>query len=168
MLANSAGRCGRERAVFVPKFTRAKPQSSLGKTAQLPTATRVVSIVTASFVLMEERYALLTEWWDATAQLTRQFQLLYYVGDNTLEMVYFHFSRRMLIWSQYDIRNRRTFLKRCPYPSVQPKDLFIGSVITVFARQLTIIDYGDDYTRSKLGSKLQRHVTLDIDECISL
>eukprot|EP00698_Gefionella_okellyi_P005510 TRINITY_DN15033_c0_g1_i1.p1 TRINITY_DN15033_c0_g1~~TRINITY_DN15033_c0_g1_i1.p1 ORF type:complete len:369 (-),score=76.64 TRINITY_DN15033_c0_g1_i1:1018-2124(-) len=95
---------------------------------------------------MEERFALLTEYWDPTAQITRQYQLLYYVKDNTLEMI--------------DIKNRRTFLKRCACPAVQPKDLFVGSIITVYARQLTIIDYGDEYTRAKLGSKLQRTLAL--------
>ena len=48
--------------------------------------------------------------------------------------------------AQYDLKNRRTFLKRCDYPAVTVKDLFKGSIITVYSRQLTIVDYGDGFT----------------------
>lgn len=47
----------------------------------------------------------------------------------------------------YDLKNRRTFLKRCDYPSVTAKDLYKGGIITVYSRQLTIADYGDEFTR---------------------
>lgn len=47
----------------------------------------------------------------------------------------------------YDLKNRRTFLKRCDYPSVSAKDLYKGGIITVYSRQLTIADYGDEFTR---------------------
>lgn len=49
---------------------------------------------------------------------------------------------------QYDLKNRRTFLKRCDYPGVGAKDLFKGSIITVYSRQLTIKDYADSFTAS--------------------
>ena len=42
------------------------------------------------------------------------------------------------------------FLKRCEIPSITVKDLFIVSIITVFARQIKLLEYGDVYTRSKL------------------
>ena len=42
------------------------------------------------------------------------------------------------------------FLKRCEIPSITVKDLFIGSIITVFARQIKLLEYGDVNTRSKL------------------
>ena len=47
-----------------------------------------------------------------------------------------------LAW-QYDLKTRRTFLKRCDYPSVGMAQLYKGSIITVYSRQLTIADYGD-------------------------
>jgi len=46
----------------------------------------------------------------------------------------------------YDLKNRRTFLKRSDYPSIQAKDLYKGSIITIYSRQLTIVQYGDAYT----------------------
>lgn len=65
-----------------------------------------------------------------------QYQLMYYLADNSVEM--------------YDMKNKRTFLKRCPYPSVRPEHLYIGSVVTVYARQLTVVDYADEFTRKRL------------------
>jgi len=50
----------------------------------------------------------------------------------------------------FDIRNRRTFLKRCSYPSIALDDLYLGSIITVYSRQLKIVDYGDAFTANKL------------------
>lgn len=39
------------------------------------------------------------------------------------------------------------FLKRMAYPDIQQKSLFVGSIVTVNARQLKIADYGDTATR---------------------
>jgi nucleoside-diphosphate kinase len=50
---------------------------------------------------------------------------------------------------QYDLKNRRIFLKRCEYPGIALKDLFLGSIVTVYARQLKIIEYADVFTRGK-------------------
>jgi nucleoside-diphosphate kinase len=54
---------------------------------------------------------------------------------------------------QYDIKNRRSFLKRMEYPSVKPENLYIGSIVTVYSRQLHIVDYADEHTRKKLEQK---------------
>ena len=39
----------------------------------------------------EERYVFLTEWYDSAASLIRTYNLIYYLGDNTIEMVPFYF-----------------------------------------------------------------------------
>ena len=44
---------------------------------------------------------------------------------------------------RYDIKNRRTLLKRSDYPAVTPAHLFIGSELTVYSRKLKITAYGD-------------------------
>jgi nucleoside-diphosphate kinase len=54
---------------------------------------------------------------------------------------------------QYDLKNRRTFLKRMDYPAVTQKDLVLNGVITVYSRQLKIAEYGDAYTASVCGTK---------------
>ena len=57
----------------------------------------------------EEVFVFLVEWHDVQSSLVRQYQLSYFVVDDTIEM--------------YDIKNRRTFLKRCSYPSIKLEDL---------------------------------------------
>lgn len=44
---------------------------------------------------------------------------------------------------QYDLKNKKTFLKRCEYPGLQLKDIFMGATLNVYARQLKVIDFAD-------------------------
>ncbi|KAJ3092639.1 Nucleoside diphosphate kinase 7 [Quaeritorhiza haematococci] len=90
-----------------------------------------------------ERYCFLVDWFDAHAQLTRQYHFFFYPQDNSVEM--------------YDIKNHRTFLKRTKYET-RLMDLYIDAAINVFGRQLVVKDFGDDFTREKLGKKMERHV----------
>lgn len=50
---------------------------------------------------------------------------------------------------QYDVKNKRIFLKRCEYPALQLKDIFVGAVLNVYSRQLKVIDFADEFTRGK-------------------
>ena len=43
------------------------------------------------------------------------------------------------------------FLKRMAYPDISLKDLYIGSIVTVYARQLKLVDYGDTFTRKEFA-----------------
>lgn len=54
--------------------------------------------------------------------------------------------------TQFDIKNKRVFLRRCAFPSVSLEDLFIGAKVTVYARQMTLIEYGDSHTKELLGN----------------
>ncbi|XP_064500412.1 nucleoside diphosphate kinase homolog 7 isoform X1 [Pseudopipra pipra] len=94
----------------------------------------------------DERYAFIAEWYDPNASLFRRYELLYYPKDGSIEM--------------YDMKNRRTFLKRTPYESLHLEDLYVGSRITVFSRHLSIVDYGNPYTSRKLGSRKERTLAL--------
>ncbi|XP_059693946.1 nucleoside diphosphate kinase 7 isoform X2 [Haemorhous mexicanus] len=60
----------------------------------------------------------------------------------------------------YDVKNRRTFLRRTKYESLHLEDLYVGSKVTVFSRHLTIVDYGNLYTSRKLGSREERTLAL--------
>jgi hypothetical protein len=51
--------------------------------------------------------------------------------------------------TQFDIKNKRIFLKRCEYTALQLKDIFVGAVLNVYSRQLKVIDFADEFTRSK-------------------
>ncbi|KAI3369053.1 hypothetical protein L3Q82_026022, partial [Scortum barcoo] len=94
----------------------------------------------------EDRYAFLTEWYDPTAALLRRYQLFYYPKDGSVEM--------------FDVKNQRIFLRRTKYDDLHPEDLFVGNRVNVFSRQLNLIDYGDQYTANKLGSKKERTLAL--------
>jgi nucleoside-diphosphate kinase len=48
------------------------------------------------------------------------------------------------------------FLKRTTYEGVTRASIYIGSIITVYSRQLKIVDYGDVFTRQKFESQKQR------------
>uniref|UniRef100_A0A7N6A129 Nucleoside diphosphate kinase homolog 7 n=1 Tax=Anabas testudineus TaxID=64144 RepID=A0A7N6A129_ANATE len=90
----------------------------------------------------EDRYAFLAEWYDPTAALLRRYQLFYYPKDGSVEM--------------FDVKNQRIFLRRTKYEDLHQEDLFIGNRVNVFSRQLNLIEYGDQYTANKLGSKKER------------
>lgn len=94
----------------------------------------------------EGRYTFLVEWFDNQAQMVRKYMLVYHRVDDTMEMI--------------DLKLRRTFLKRCSYPSVKLSDLYVGAQINVYARQLKVLDYGDGWTRDKLSLKQVRHLVV--------
>lgn len=62
----------------------------------------------------------------------------------------------LLLIVQFDVKNQRIFLRRTRYDGVHPDDLFVGNRVNVFSRQLYLVDYGDQYTANKLGSKKER------------
>ena len=66
------------------------------------------------------------------AEIKRQYQLMHYLKDNTIEM--------------YDIKNRRKFLNRTRLPQM-PHKLLIGTKLSIHARQHCIVDYADQKTR---------------------
>ena len=83
----------------------------------------------------DDRFVFLVEWYDSAASLVRTYNFTYYLKDKTIEM--------------FDLKNKKIFLKKTQYPSVQLKDIFIGSILNVYSRQLKVIDYADQFTKSK-------------------
>ncbi|XP_032888911.1 nucleoside diphosphate kinase 7 isoform X3 [Amblyraja radiata] len=90
----------------------------------------------------EEQFSFIAEWYDSNASLIRRYMFLYYTKDGSIEM--------------FDIKLHRTFLKRTKYEGLRQEDLFVGSTITVYSRQLRLVGYGDQQTAQRLGSKKQR------------
>lgn len=84
--------------------------------------------------MTEVRYSFLVEYFDQQASLTRTYQFSYYVEHNSIEM--------------HDLKTKRCFLKKCSYPSLSLKEVFVGATINVFSRPLKVIDYGDEFTRA--------------------
>lgn len=61
---------------------------------------------------------------------------------------------------QFDIKNKKHFLKRVKCTTVGASQLYVGSIVTVFARQLHIIAYGDEATRRAVEARAERWVDL--------
>ncbi|XP_075052464.1 nucleoside diphosphate kinase homolog 7 isoform X2 [Mixophyes fleayi] len=94
----------------------------------------------------EDRYVFVAEWYDPNAALQRRYQLLFYPKDGSVEM--------------FDLKNHRVFLRRTKYDALQKEDLFVGNKINVFSRQLHLVDYGDQYTARKVGSKKEKTLAM--------
>lgn len=56
------------------------------------------------------------------------------------------------------MKNRRLFLKRCLVAGnrMVPELLRPGATVTLLSRQLVVVDYADEFTRSHLQSKQER------------
>lgn len=89
----------------------------------------------------KNRYCFLVDWFDVHAQLTRRYQLFYYPFDHSIEM--------------YDVKNKRTFLKRMK-SQVSLDELYLGASVTLYSRQLHIVELGDEYTISVLGKEWKK------------
>jgi len=84
----------------------------------------------------ESVYSFNVEYLDKVASLVRKYILFYHLSNGMIEM--------------YDPKNRRTFLKKCRYESITLKDLYLGAKISVYSRLLTVVSYGDDFTKRSL------------------
>lgn len=83
---------------------------------------------------MEEKFVFDVDWFNQAASLTIKMKLSFYPSDNSVEL--------------FNIKTNKLFLKRTPYPQLNKNELVIGGIVSIFARQFTIIDYSDQYTRS--------------------
>jgi len=90
----------------------------------------------------EDKYVIQVEWHDELASLNRTFTLFYYTADQTIEM--------------YDVKQKKTFLKRSYCQTVSESDLFIGNTISVFGRDLKIKEYLNEATIATLQMKTER------------
>lgn len=90
----------------------------------------------------EDRFVFMVEWYDAAASLIRNYHLTFYPKPNAIEM--------------YDLKNKRVFLKKTEMPDLTWTDLYLGSIISVFSRQLKIVDYADVFTRTQFEEVKQK------------
>lgn len=91
---------------------------------------------------MKERYAFVLSYFDPVAELEKKYQLLYYTSDETISVL--------------DIKNKRTFLKRCRYPKIDLDHLYVGGHVDIYSRQMRIVSYGDAFTAEKFKGLSQR------------
>ena len=92
---------------------------------------------------MNSRLAFITEWLDPMSGVLWKYQLFYYPATSEVEM--------------FDIKNRRQFLKKTKCEQLDSSLLYLGNKITVLSRQLTILEYNDEFTKGQMESKRQRY-----------
>eukprot|EP00891_Asterochloris_glomerata_P004550 jgi/Astpho2/4550/fgenesh1_pm.00067_%23_29_t len=92
--------------------------------------------------MLGDRLAFLVEWLDPASGITWKYQLLQYPDSCEIEMI--------------DLKNKKTFLKRVRCEEITPDMLFIGAIVTVYSRQLKVVDYADQFTHRQLGSRQER------------
>ncbi|XP_063811723.1 nucleoside diphosphate kinase 7 isoform X2 [Pseudophryne corroboree] len=133
--------CVRKEAVLLLAECRREAAAHISPQAFLPLRSF------ESYLMSEEdRYVFIAEWYDPNAALQRRYQLLFYPKDGSVEM--------------FDLKNHRVFLRRTKYDALRKEDLFVGNKINVFSRQLHLVDYGDQYTARKVGSKKEKTLAM--------
>eukprot|EP00798_Chlamydomonas_sp_ICE-L_P024150 gene24154-9736_t len=96
---------------------------------------------------MAARICFLTHFLDPTSGVQWVYQLFYYPDTKEVELL--------------DVKNRRHVLKRIrPAEDLKPELLFIGSTVTVYSRQLKIVEYGDEYTKRKFEEQGERTLAM--------
>lgn len=60
----------------------------------------------------------------------------------------------------FDIKTTKIFLKRVPYPSITIKDLYIGSTVTIYSRQMKIAGFDDDFTKNAIGFSSEKSIVV--------
>ena len=98
-------------------------------------------------VAQVESYGFMTEWHDPQADILRYYTLTLFVqppgstSPNEVQM--------------FDVKQKRTFLRRTPVEGIGLADLIVGGTVTVFSRLLKITGYMDARTREVLTAKRQ-------------
>jgi nucleoside-diphosphate kinase len=90
-----------------------------------------------------ERLAFMTEWRDPVSEVAWTYQLMVFPKTSEVEL--------------FDVKNRRTFLRKSKLEGMKPELFFVGGKVTIFGRQLDITDYGDVHTKKTLQGAQQRY-----------
>jgi nucleoside-diphosphate kinase len=57
------------------------------------------------------------------------------------------------------------FIKRMACPGLSIKELYIGSIINVYSRQLKLVEYGDLYTRRRFEAQSEKTFAMIKPDC---
>jgi nucleoside-diphosphate kinase len=90
-----------------------------------------------------ETLLFIVEWYDPMPQLKKTYLLRYFIDQHMVEMV--------------DVKNKKVFLKKSSCPKeITSNEFIVGGKITLYSRELEIVDYGDLKTKEKLNYQLQQ------------
>jgi DUF1126 PH-like domain len=93
------------------------------------------------------------EWFDEESGLNRSFVMIYFPESNKLQL--------------FEPRTNKMFLKKTSVDGLRAADIYVGSEITILARQFRLRDFADDYTRRILECKNEMTFALVKPECVS-
>jgi nucleoside-diphosphate kinase len=97
-------------------------------------------------------YGFVAEWFDEVARISKQFLLKLFVHSNEIEI--------------YDMKFNKCFLRRSPLPlNLKSSDFFLGAKVLVYSRLMTIIDFGDPFTRRHLAPSTDSSAILLGPDC---
>lgn len=113
-----------------------------------------------------DKYNFEAQWYEKTACSYRKFYLHYYPADNSVELVsceksqtFIKLKTNVFFSSQFDIKNRKTFLRKTVCDDIRARDIYVGSKVTIFSRCIEITNYADEATKNKLEKKIQKRVS---------
>ena len=86
-------------------------------------------------------YSFKLEFFDERAELVRPYVLQYFTHNSEIEI--------------FDVRVKKTFLKKTSSHNVQLEDLFIGNKILINGRQYEVIDYADNFTKNTYSVQME-------------
>lgn len=86
-------------------------------------------------------YGFSAEWYSPQSDMTSKFELTLFVPKRSTDPVEV---------SIFDVRAKRSFLKRSPQPDLRVGDFYLGGTVTIFSRQMKLTGYLDEHTRSAL------------------
>ena len=89
-----------------------------------------------------ERLAFMAEWLDPVSNVAWTYQMIVFPGTKEVEL--------------FDVKNRRTFLRKSKIEDMKPELFFVGGKVTIMGRQLDIKAYGDAHTKKVLDGAQQK------------
>lgn len=95
---------------------------------------------------MASRLAFVADYLDPNSGVLWKYQVFFHPDTQEVEM--------------FDIKNRRHFLKKVKCGDLNSEMFYVGGTVTVFSRQLKLIDYNDEYTRNLLEGRSQRTLAM--------
>ena len=80
------------------------------------------------------------------AAINKQFRIIFYPLDNSIEII--------------DMKSRKQFLKRIQYQGLTQQDLFVGNTFDVYGRRFKIVEFADKITKENLMQNSERTFVL--------
>ncbi|XP_059468405.1 nucleoside diphosphate kinase 7 [Neocloeon triangulifer] len=92
------------------------------------------------------------EWYDEESGLNRTFTMIYFPESNQVQL--------------FEPRTNKMFLKKSSVDGLKPSDIYVGSEVTILARQFWLKAFGDDYTRRVLECKNEQTFAMVHPDCV--